>query len=360
MAVRIGVIGAGRWAAAAHAPGLNHAGAEIVGVLSRSPGPAKKLADRYGARVFDSLTDMAPYVDAVAIATPNDSHVPYGLEAIGYGLHLFVDKPLGKDLASVKRLYEALQDSGLTGLTTLSSRGHPVTTRARELLETGAVGEVLYVRGAFHADFMADPATPPTWRAKLEPSGSGALGDLGAHLFDLASYVSGLSIERLCARSSIAFPSRPGGVVENDDEVAILADLSGGVSGLFSLSRVHTGGVQTMEVEVQGTKGAMRVRPALSLSAGHAGLEFSKRMSDYRAVDLPDRLWGAPNQAIPWDMDWGECVFAELGRRFLTAIEAGAQPSPSLYDGLAVQAVIETAETSAAQGGQWRDVPALD
>lgn len=353
MSLRVGLIGAGFWAEAAHAPGLQRAGATIAGVLSRTPGRATSLAERYGATVYPTLAAMAPHVDAVAIVTPNDSHLPYALEAIEHGLHVFIDKPLAKDLAGAKAIAEAAKARGIVGMTTLSSRGHPALIRARELLEEGVLGEILYVRGYFHAEFMADPQAPLAWRAQRGPAGAGALADLGAHLFDLVRYTSGLEFVSVSALTAIAFAERPGGPVENDDEVAMLARLQGGVSAVLSLSRVHTGGPQAIEVELQGTKAAMRVRPALSVNARNGGLMLAERSGSYRDVALEDRLWGASDQPIPWELPWGEFVFTELARRFLHAIETGSKPSPSLEDGVAAQAVIAAAERSSAQGGSW-------
>ncbi len=356
MSIRVGIIGAGWWADVAHAPGLVNAGAEITAVLSRTKSKAEKMAKKYKAVVVDSVAEMASHVDAVAIATANDTHVSYGLEAIKHGLHVFVDKPLAKNLKDAKKLYKAAKDAGVIGLTTLSSRGHPVTVRARELLEEGALGDILYVRGHFHAEFMANPKTPLAWRAQRDPAGSGALGDLGAHLFDLASYVSELQFEKVSALSSITFEKRPGGKVENDDEIAMLAKLSGNINGVFSLSRVHTGGPQSILVEIQGTKGAMRVRPALSVDARNGGLEFAKRDGVYKSVALPDRLWGKRGQKIAWDLYWGEFAFTELGRRFLESIKTGKQPSPGLLEGANAQAVIDAAEASANKQGAWTKV----
>jgi predicted dehydrogenase len=359
MVIRIGIIGSGWWADVAHAPGLENAGAKITAVLSRTPAKAEKFAGKYKAKVVKTMKEMALHVDAVAIATANDTHVRYALEAIQHGLHVFVDKPLAKNLKDAQRLYNAAKDADIVGLTTLSSRGHPVTVRARELLESGALGDILYVRGHFHAEFMANPKTPLVWRAQRAPAGSGALGDLGAHLFDLASYVSGLKFEKVSALSSVAFEKRPGGKVENDDEVSMLAKMSGTINGVFSLSRVHTGGPQSILVEVQGTKGAMRVRPALSVDARNGGLEFCKRDGVYKSVDLPERLWGKRGQKTQWDMYWGEFAFTELGRRFLEAIERGKQPSPGLLEGVEAQAVIDAAESSAKKNGAWVSVPKL-
>ncbi len=359
MKIRVGIIGAGWWADVAHAPGLVNAGAEITAVLSRTKSKANKMAKKYKAVVVDSVAEMAQHVDAVAIATANDTHVSYGLEAIRHGLHIFVDKPLAKNLKDAKKLLNAANRADVIGLTTLSSRGHPVTVRARELLESGVLGEILYVRGHFHAEFMANPKTALAWRAQRGPAGSGALGDLGAHLFDLASYVSGLNFEKVSALSSIAFEKRPGGKVENDDEIAMISKMSGNVNGVFSLSRVHTGGPQSILVEVQGTKGAMRVRPALSVDARNGGLEFCKRDGVYKTVELPDRLWGQRGQKTAWDMYWGEFAFTELGRRFLNAVETGRQPSPGLLEGALAQAVIDAAETSAKKNGLWTSVPKL-
>lgn len=346
---RVGLVGAGWWADFAHAPAFRDAGAKLVGVYSRGHERAKKLAETWGIQVFDRYEELLAATDIVAVSTTDDTHAPLGLQAIQAGKHLFIDKPLARTAAEGKALVEAAKAHKVLGLTSFTSRGDVAAATARRRIREGFVGEVMYVRGFFHGPFMGDPATPTTWRGKAEIGGEGgAVADLGAHLFDLTRMVTGLEFSQMLGLSSIHF-QRPDPVT-NYDEGAVLARL-GHATGMFSLSRVHIGGTQVLELEVQGTKGAIKVRPALWDSGKDGRIWTTQRPGDYAEVEPDDDLW----QGRDPNWSWGHFQFVDMAQNFIRAIDGKPAVYPTLEDGLATQQTIEAA-TQSSKTNSWVQV----
>lgn len=333
--MRIGIVGAGWWAGFAHLPAFKDAGAEIAGIYSRTPAHAQKLAEQFGTRAFERYPDLLAACDGVAISTTDDTHAPLGIQALEAGKHLFMDKPLARSAPEGEAILKAAQAHGCIGLTAFTSRGDLAAETAQGLVRSGEIGEVLYLRGYFHGGFMGDPTGPTPWRAKAETGGAGgAVADLGAHLFDLVRMVTGLEFTQVMAQGHIHF-QRPDPVT-NPDEGAVLARL-GEASGAFSLSRVHIGADQRLELEIQGTKGALKLSPALWGKGSSFQLLLARRPGLYREVS-PDKslLRGRDPQ-----ISWGHFQFIELARRFMEGVRHNRQPIPSLEDGLAAQRVID-------------------
>lgn len=341
--MRIGIVGAGWWAGFAHLPAFKDAGAEIAGIYSRTPAHAQKLAERFGVRAFERYEDLLAACDGVAISTTDDTHAPLGLRALQAGKHLFMDKPLARTVQEAQAVLEAARAYQCIGLTAFTSRGDLAAETAQRLVRSGEVGEILYIRGYFHGGFMGDPQGPTTWRAKTETGGAGGvLADLGAHLFDLVRMVTGLEFTQVMAQAHIHL-QRPDPVT-NFDEGAVLARL-GEASGAFSLSRVHIGADQRLELEIQGSKGALKLSPALWGQGKSFQLLLARRPGFYREIAPDPDLLRGRNPESPW----GYFQFLELARRFFEGARTHRQPSPSLEDGLAAQRVIEAVVQSSQQ-----------
>lgn len=341
--MRIGIVGAGWWAGFAHLPAFRDAGATIAGIYSRTQAHAQKLAEQFGTRAFEHYEDLLAACDAVAISTTDDTHAPLGIQAIQAGKHLFMDKPLARTAAEGQAILEAARASGCIGLTAFTSRGDLAAEMAQQVVRDGEIGEVLYLRGYFHGGFMGDPKGPTPWRAKVETGGAGgAVADLGAHLFDLVRMVTGLEFTQVMAQGHIHF-QRPDPVT-NLDEGAVLARL-GEATGAFSLSRVHIGEIQVMELELQGTRGALKLRPAMWATGGSGQLWLAQRPGDYQKIPPDPGLLRGRNR----DWSWGHFQFVELARRFMEAVAQNRQPSPSLEDGFITQKVIDAAVQSCQQ-----------
>jgi predicted dehydrogenase len=347
--VRIGIVGAGWWAGFAHLPAFKDAGAQIAGIYSRTPAHAQKLAATFGTQAFERYQDLLQQADAVAISTTDDTHAPLGIQALQAGKHLFMDKPLARTAEEGRALVEAAKKHQRIGLTAFTSRGDLAAETAQALVRSGEIGDVLYLRGYFHGGYMGDPSGPTTWRAKAETGGAGgAVADLGAHLFDLVRMVTGLEFTQVMAQGQIHL-QRPD-PVSNYDEGAVLARL-GEASGMFSLSRVHIGADQRLELEVQGSKGALKLSPALWGTGQSAQLLLAKRPGLYQEVPPDPGLLRGRNP----ETSWGHFQFIELARRFLEGIANNQEPTPSLEDGLIAQQVIEACVLSSQQN-TWASV----
>lgn len=341
--MKIGIVGAGWWAGFAHLPGFKEAGAVIAGIYSRTLAHADKLAQQHGTLAFACYEDLLAACDGVAISTTDDTHASLGIQAVQAGKYLFMEKPLARTTEEARAILEAAIAHERIGLTAFTSRGDLAAETAQEMVQAGEIGEVLYLRGFFHGGFMGDPEGPTSWRAKAETGGTGgAVADLGAHLFDLVRMVTGLEFTEVVAQGQIHL-QRPDPVT-NLDEGALLARL-GGVSGAFSLSRVHIGADQRLELEIQGSKGALKLSPALWGRGGSYTLKLARRPGHYQDIPADARFLRGRNP----DASWGYFQFVELARRFIEAAQHHRQPTPSLADGLAAQKVIDAATQSAEQ-----------
>ncbi|BCP67582.1 Gfo/Idh/MocA family protein [Thermus thermophilus] len=337
--MRIGLVGAGWWAREVHAPAFHGAGARIQGVYAQGSPRARALAEAYGAKVYEDYGELLKNVDAVAIATPDTVHVPLALEAVRRGKHVFLEKPVGVSLEEARSLLQEAEARGVVAMTALTARadwGAETAFQVRERL-----GEVVAFRGAFLADYLADPQAPVPWRARLSGGGrAGVVGDLGAHLFDLAAWLLGRPLEEVIARAAVLFPGR-----ENPDWAGVIAQ-AGRARGVLELSRVHPVRPQALFLELEGEKGALKVVPALAGRAEEAAVFWSERPGAWEPLLLDPGLLRGRDPREPW----GLFHFRELVRRFLRAIELGEQPVPSLREGVVAQAVIEAVVESSLEG----------
>ncbi|RTH00225.1 oxidoreductase [Thermus scotoductus] len=337
--VRLGLVGTGWWAREVHAPAFQGASVRIQGVYAAGSPRARALAEAYGARVYEDYLDLLEDVDAVAIATPDAVHVPLALEAVRRGRHIFLEKPVGVSLEEALTLLRAVEERDVVAMTALTARADWAAETAVRYRE--ALGEVLTFRGAFLADYLADPQAPVPWRARVLGGGpAGVVGDLGAHLFDLAAWLLGGPLERLWARTVVVFPGR-----ENPDWAGVLAQREG-ARGLLELSRVHPARPQRLFLELEGERGALRVVPALAGRAEEAGLFLAERPGIWKPLPLDPGLLRGRDPKEPW----GLFHFRELARRFLRAIAGEGPPTPSLRDGVVAQAAIQAALDSAREG----------
>ena len=284
MDVNIGLIGTGFM-------GKGHAMAYrmlpmVFGPLSATP-RLRLLADvseelaRTGADAFgfdDWTSDWRelashPDVDVVDITAPNHLHRDMALAAAAAGKHIYCEKPLALTAADALEMTEAAERAGIRTLVGFNYLKNPAALVARRLIEEGELGDIWHFHGVFHQDILADPNLPFSWRFDRSTAGSGALGDLGAHVIAMAHYLVG-DIARVCGmertfirerpEASGAFgydgaadPDAPRRRVENEDAVHALVDFENGASGVIETSRIATGRKVHLAYQVTGSKGAL-------------------------------------------------------------------------------------------------------
>jgi len=313
-----------------------------------------------------------PDVEVVSVTAPNALHRELAVAAAEAGKHVWVEKPVGRGVEETQAVADAVRRAGVVNAVGFCYRFAPAVAHARALIEAGAIGDVNHCRGTFLADYANRPDAAASWRFARAQAGSGALGDLMAHIVDLMHMLVG-PVARLTGRTATLIPRRPRlpvgeGThfsrvetddlveVDNEDWASALVEFDGGMVGTLETSRVIVGPHVRLRFEVHGTRGAL-------------GWEL-ERMNELERYQLADgggdegyaRVFAGPRHpgfaafqpgaGIP--MGYDDLRVLEAAS-FLAAVRDGEQRGPGLDEMLACAHVLGAIERSAASG-VWEDV----
>jgi predicted dehydrogenase len=248
----------------------------------------------------------------------------------------------------------------------------PAVALAREFVAAGRLGTIRHVRAQYLQDWIVDPGFPLVWRLDKEKAGSGALGDIGAHIIDTAQFITGDPLigvtaitetfvkERPLAEASSglgAFGGSGTGRVTVDDAALFIGRTAGGALASFEASRFATGRKNALRIEVNGSLGSLafdfEAMNELSfydhtLDAADAGF---RRILVTESAHPYMEAWWPPGHLIGY-----EHTFTHEIRDLIGAIASGTDPVPSFADGLRVQRVLAAVERSATTGSGWTEV----
>ena len=284
--IRLGMVGGG---AGAFIGGVHRMAARldnrfelVAGALSSSPEKAQASGRELGLaedRIYSSYKEMAIRearlkngIEAVAIVTPNHVHYDAAKEFLRRGIHVICDKPLTSTLADAKKLKKVADESGALFVLTHNYTGYPMVRQAREMIVNGELGDLRVVQVEYAQDWLTEAvektgAKGAVWRTDPAQSGlGGATGDIGTHAFNLASFVTGLTLDSLAADLDSFVPGR-----RLDDNAHVMLRFAGGAKGMLWCSQVAPGNENALRLRVYGTKG---------------GIEW--------AQEDPNRLWFTP------------------------------------------------------------------
>ena len=188
---------------------------ELSAVAGRNADAVRAAADRLG--FASSETDWRRLVerddiDLIDICTPGDSHSEIAIAALQAGKHVLCEKPLANTVEEAEQMAAAARAAAereIWAMCGFTYRRTPALALARRLVDAGRIGAIRQVRAQYLQDWLADPDAPMTWRLDKTRSGSGALGDLGAHLIDTAQWLTGQSITGVSAITETFVTSRP-------------------------------------------------------------------------------------------------------------------------------------------------------
>jgi predicted dehydrogenase len=204
-----------------------------------------------------------PAVDLVDITTPNNLHLPIALAAIEAGKPVYCEKPLAPNAADAKRMVDAAERKGIKTAVGFNYLKNPMVALAREIVESGEIGEVVSFRGIHAEDYMTDPKAPWTWRLD-KTGGHGVVADLGSHIISIARAIVG-PIESLVGQIETVTRARPLAgssemrSVEVDDEARALVRFANGATGSIEASWVKAGRKMMLAFEITGSKGTVAV-----------------------------------------------------------------------------------------------------
>ncbi|MFD7654484.1 Gfo/Idh/MocA family protein [Actinosynnema sp. NPDC059797] len=337
----------------------------LAAIGGRDAARTKEAAAKYGWAAAE--TDWRALVDRddvhlVDICTPGDTHAEIAIAALAAGKHVLCEKPLANTVEEAEAMTAAAEEAarrGVRSMVAFNYRRVPALALARKLVADGRLGDVRHVRAVYLQDWLSDPEAPMTWRLRREKAGSGALGDLGAHIVDAAQFVTGSLITGVSATLETFVPERPDGdgraAVTVDDAAVFLARFSSGALGTFEATRYALGRKNAMRLEVNGSRGSL----AFDFESMNELSVFEADGPDagFRRVLVtePDHpyvgAWWPPGHLLGY-----EHTFTHEAADFLTAIGEGVDPAPSFADGLRVQRVLAAVEESAGQQSTWTEI----
>ena len=282
--IRIGLIGTGGMGKA-HATAFknvplvfgNEPGKPVLEIVADiEPNALEKWSNEFGfARWTTNWREIveAPRVDIVDITTPNHLHTEMAIAAAQAGKHIYCEKPLATTSADAARIVAAVEKAGVISIVGFNYLKNPAQGLAKQLIDSGELGEITLFRGTFDQDFLADPDIPFSWRLDHALAGTGALGDLGSHTIAFAHFlvgdiaeVCGLRATRIKERvvptggSGYAATAQSSGkkrAVENEDIMEFLIRFENGAIGTIGTSRIGMGRKLGLGYEIQGTKGSL-------------------------------------------------------------------------------------------------------
>ena len=232
----------------------------LAAIAGRDARAVREAAERYGyAAAYTDWRDLIadPAVTLVDNGGPNDLHAEPCIAAAEAGKHVLCEKPLARTAAEAKRMLEAVSRAAITHMVGFNYRFVPAVRHARDLIHDGQLGSIYHFRARYLQDWLADPTTPHTWRLTQASAGSGALGDLGSHVVDLARFLIGEPTS-VSASLRTFTTDRPGGKVDVDDAFVATIEFSSGAVGTIEASRVATGNKNGFMFEVNGSGGSLR------------------------------------------------------------------------------------------------------
>ncbi|SMB84406.1 Predicted dehydrogenase [Pasteurella testudinis DSM 23072] len=205
-----------------------------------------------------------PNVDVVDICTPNFLHKEIALAAIKQGKHVYSEKPLALTALEAKEMYDAATQAGVKTLVGFNYMKNPTSQLAREIIRNGEIGEVIHFYGTHNEDYLASPSTPIDWHCYRAKAGLGALGDIGAHIINMAQYLLGEDIVSVSGDLQTVIKQRPDPQdktklveVENEDQASSLLRFASGVMGTIETSRIACGRKMGLTYVITGTKGTI-------------------------------------------------------------------------------------------------------
>jgi predicted dehydrogenase len=344
--IRIGIIGTGAMARA-HADAFQRIrGVALAACHDVVPGRAQAFAQRFGIPFgTEDLPAFFERVDAVSIVTPDRFHAGPTLAALAAGKHVLCEKPLTVTLEEARRVEAAAAaHPELIGMVNLSYRRSAAAEQAAKLVAAGKLGELRHVNAHYLQSWLVSDlwshwsSEAFLWRLQTAAGSGGVLGDVGVHILDLTTAVTGLPSRLRCELASYPKLAADGSMhkrwqgkaLDANDTAVVQLDYAGRALGVVQATRWATGHINHLRVEVHGTEGALRFDLDESYERLHTCLGRDVRKGVWKSREFRP----TPNV---WE-------------RFVRAVRRGRAEAPDIARGAQVQALLDACERSAASG----------
>jgi predicted dehydrogenase len=292
-------------------------------------------------------------IDIIDICTSNNVHKPIAVAAAKAGKHIICEKPVAMNADEARAMLDAAQAAGIKHMVAFNYRRVPAIALAKQMIEEGKIGRVFHFNAVYYQDWLVDPDFPYVWRHDKKVAGSGAHGDMNAHIVDLARFLVG-EIEAVCGAEEVFIKERKlldgsgMGKVTADDALFSLARFGNGALGSFMATRFASGRKNYLRFELFGSEGSLlfnleRLNEIQYYTRSEPGRQQGFRTilateSDHPYIDK----WWPPGHIIGWE----HTFIHEIGD-LLTAIGTDKPIKPDFYDGLRNQQVLDAMQISA-------------
>lgn len=347
----------------------------VAGALSSTADKATRSAVALGLnpdRSYGSFEEMAKSeaaredgIDAVSIVTPNHLHFPAAKAFLEAGIHVVCDKPLTTRSEDAVALASTVAKSGLVFGLTHNYTGYPLVRHARSLVRTGSLGSIRLIQVEYAQDWLAtrledSGQKQAAWRTNPEQAGpGGCLGDIGTHAFNLAAFISGLTLESLCAELTTFVPGRA-----LDDDCQLLLRYAGGARGSLWSSQVACGNENGLAIRVYGEKGGLSWQQEnpnrLSVTLLGEPEQIVTR-AGAGASPSANRVSRLPAGHPEGYLEGFATIYSDVAEQ-IHAKREGRDPDPeslllpTVNDGVEAVRFIETAVESSKNGGIWTNL----
>ena len=377
--IRLGMVGGGE---GAFIGGVHRIAARlddeyelVAGALSSTKEKACRSGQALGLdpeRTYDSYQAMVDAesaredgIEAVAIVTPNHLHAPVATAFLKAGIHVICDKPVTTRSADAKALAALAKKQGLVFAVTHNYSAYPMVRVARQMVQSGRLGEIRVVQAEYPQDWLAEPLEQSgqkqaAWRTDPAQAGGGAIGDIGSHAWHLADYVTGQPLAELCAELSSFVPGRA-----IDDNAQVLLRYANGARGTIWASQVAPGHLNDLQLRVYGSKGGLVWRQESPNQLHFTPLGQPTQLLQRAGASFGDA--GARVARIPGGHPEGyleafATIYTEVAQHLRAGRRGGRKPEkashfPTIDDGLRGVQFIEAVQRSSRQGGRWIKLP---
>ena len=335
-------------------------------LVTQNESKGRKLAEKFG--IDEWMGDWRKLmskdnIHAVIIATPNYKHKDMVLEAVGKGKHVLCEKPFALNAQDAKEMYDAAENAGLKHGVNFNYRKTPAILLIKKWIDEGRLGKIFTFRSSYLQDWGTDKDGLLSWRFQKKYAGAGSLGDLGAHIIDMARFLVG-EFSDIAGIASTRINKRPVGAldfgvsaekndkimgdVDVDDICDVLFTFKNGAQGSLSSSRLAKGRKNHFEFEIYGTGGSIyfdweRRNEVLLYSQEKPNDQSGFSKVIVGATDHPysDALWAIPGLGIGFAEPFSIQLF-----EFIDAIYNDKDFSPSFYDGWKNNQVLDAINVS--------------
>lgn len=334
-------------------------------VCGRDQAGVESFAERWGWENASTNWEEVvanPEVQLIDVCTPGDTHGPISLAAAKAGKHIFCEKPLANSLKEAKQMLAAVREAGVTHMVNFNYRRAPAMSLAQQMIAAGEIGEVRHVRAAYLQDWLVDPQFPMSWRMHKSIAGSGAHGDLNAHIIDLARFLTSDEITEVVGDMKTFITERPEadgsgkGQVTVDDATTFLARFASGAMGTFEATRMAPGRKNHNSIEINGTKGSIAWNFEDMNALKYYSTDDPTDQQGFRTILATESnhpyvaAWWPPGHILGYEHGFVNGVYD-----LCQAVASKGEVSPDFQDGAQCVAVLEAVMNSAEQNS-WQPV----